>query len=118
MPRASSASIRRRGRRCERGCPSIGAAMNGVTNGRALLAGLRVLEMTQVLSGPFGAQILADLGADVIKLEPPNGDLARAMQPHFIGNDSVYFISLNRNKRSIAVHLKRPEGAARGPPPR
>src|SRR3984957_13221535 len=66
--------------------------------------------MTQVLSGPFGAQILADLGADVIKLEPPAGDLARAMQPHFVGDDSVYFISLNRNKRSVAVDLKRREG--------
>jgi crotonobetainyl-CoA:carnitine CoA-transferase CaiB-like acyl-CoA transferase len=83
-----------------------------MTAGPPLLAGLRVLEMTQVLSGPFGAQILADLGADVIKLEPPTGDLARAMQPHFVGDDSVYFISLNRNKRSVAVDLKRPEGVA------
>ena len=80
--------------------------------GAPLLAGLRVLDMTQVLSGPFGAQVLADLGADVIKLEPPSGDLARAMQPHFVGDDSVYFISLNRNKRSVAVDLKRPEGVA------
>jgi crotonobetainyl-CoA:carnitine CoA-transferase CaiB-like acyl-CoA transferase len=83
-----------------------------MTLGPPLLAGLRVLEMTQVLSGPFGGQMLADLGADVIKLEPPTGDLARAMQPHFVGDDSVYFISLNRNKRSIAVDLKRPEGVA------
>src|SRR5215813_7747167 len=75
-----------------------------------LLAGLRVLDMTQVLSGPYCTQILADLGADVIKLEPPAGDLARAMQPHFIGDDSVYFVSLNRNKRSLAVDLKTPEG--------
>jgi len=75
-----------------------------------LLAGLRVLDMTQVLSGPFGAQILADLGADVIKLEPPHGDLARNMQPHFIGDDSVYFIALNRNKLSVAVDLKTPAG--------
>jgi CoA:oxalate CoA-transferase len=80
------------------------------TPGPPLLAGLRVLDMTQVLSGPFGAQILADLGADVIKLEPPQGDLARAMQPYFVGDDSVYFISLNRNKRSIAVDLKQSEG--------
>jgi CoA:oxalate CoA-transferase len=83
-----------------------------MTSAPPLLAGLRVLEMTQVLSGPFGGQILADLGAEVIKLEPPGGDLARAMQPHFIGDDSVYFISLNRNKRSVAVDLKKPEGAA------
>jgi crotonobetainyl-CoA:carnitine CoA-transferase CaiB-like acyl-CoA transferase len=74
------------------------------------LQGLRVLDMTQVLSGPYCTQILADLGADVIKLEPPHGDLARTMQPHFIGDDSVYFVSLNRNKRSIAVDLKTPEG--------
>src|SRR5262249_57161666 len=53
---------------------------------------------------------LADLGADVIKLEPPQGDLARAMQPHFIGEDSVYFVALNRNKRSVAIDLKQPEG--------
>jgi crotonobetainyl-CoA:carnitine CoA-transferase CaiB-like acyl-CoA transferase len=78
--------------------------------GPPLLQNLRVLDMTQVLSGPFGAQILADLGADVIKLEPPAGDLARAMQPHFVGDDSVYFISLNRNKRSVAVDLKTPAG--------
>jgi CoA:oxalate CoA-transferase len=81
-----------------------------MTLGPPLLAGLRVLDMTQVLSGPFGAQILADLGADVIKLEPPAGDLSRTMQPHFIGDDSVYFIALNRNKRSVAVDLKTPAG--------
>jgi CoA:oxalate CoA-transferase len=82
-----------------------------VTNPAApLLAGLRVLDMTQVLSGPYCTQVLADLGADVIKLEQPAGDLARAMQPHFIGDDSVYFVSLNRNKRSIAIDLKKPEG--------
>jgi len=78
--------------------------------GAPLLHGLRVLDMTQVLSGPFCTQILADLGADVIKLESPQGDLARAMQPHFIGDDSVYFVALNRNKRSVAVDLKKPEG--------
>jgi crotonobetainyl-CoA:carnitine CoA-transferase CaiB-like acyl-CoA transferase len=78
--------------------------------GAPLLQGLRVLDMTQVLSGPYCTQILADLGAEVIKLEPPQGDLARAMQPHFIGDDSVYFVALNRNKRSIAVDLKTPEG--------
>ena len=83
-----------------------------VTNPTAtpLLAGLRVLDMTQVLSGPYCTQILADLGAEVIKLEPPAGDLARAMQPHFIGDDSVYYVALNRNKRSIALDLKKPEG--------
>src|SRR3979409_2080624 len=75
-----------------------------------LLQGLLVLDMTQVLSGPYCTQVLGDLGAEVIKLEAPQGDLARAMQPHFVGPDSVYFVSLNRNKRSVVVDLKTPEG--------
>src|SRR5690242_1838712 len=74
-----------------------------------LLQGLLVLDMTQVLSGPYCTQVLGDLGAEVIKLEAPQGDLARAMQPHFVGPDSVYFVSLNRNKRSVVVDLKTPE---------
>jgi crotonobetainyl-CoA:carnitine CoA-transferase CaiB-like acyl-CoA transferase len=77
-----------------------------------LLQGLLVLDMTQVLSGPYCTQVLGDLGAEVIKLEAPHGDLARAMQPHFVGPDSVYFVSLNRNKRSVVVDLKTPEGVA------
>jgi crotonobetainyl-CoA:carnitine CoA-transferase CaiB-like acyl-CoA transferase len=68
--------------------------------------------MTQVLSGPYCTQVLGDLGAEVIKLEAPQGDLARAMQPHFVGPDSVYFVSLNRNKRSVVVDLKTAEGVA------
>ena len=74
------------------------------------LAGLRVLDFTQVVSGPYATQILADLGAEVIKVEPPQGDLARHMPPHFVGEDSVYYVSLNRNKRSLAVDLKQPKG--------
>src|SRR5262249_14589464 len=79
-----------------------------------LLSSLRVLDMTQVLSGPYCTQILADLGADVIKLESPAGDLARAMQPHFIGDDSVYFVSLNRSKRSVEADLKTTQGVNLG----
>src|SRR3979411_1729566 len=75
-----------------------------------LLQGLPFLDMTQVLSGPYCTQVLGDLGAEVIKLEAPQGDLARAMQPHFVGPDSVYFVSLNRNKRSVVVDLKPPDG--------
>ena len=66
------------------------------------LSGVRVLDLTQVLSGPFCTQMLADLGADVIKVEAPQGDIARSMPPHFVGADSVYYLAINRNKRSIA----------------
>lgn len=70
------------------------------------LAGVRVLDLTHVLSGPFCTQILGDLGADVIKVESPEGDLARRMPPHFVGEDSVYFTAVNRNKRSLVVDMK------------
>lgn len=77
---------------------------------RPPLAGVRVLDLTQFLSGPHCTQILADLGADVIKLEAPEGDLSRSIPPHFVGPDSVYFLSVNRNKRSVCVNLKTAEG--------
>jgi CoA:oxalate CoA-transferase len=76
----------------------------------APLQGLRVLDMTIFLSGPYCTQMLADLGADIIKLESPQGDLSRGVPPHFVGDDSVYYLSINRNKSSIVVDLKTPEG--------
>lgn len=76
----------------------------------APLAGISVLDLTQFLSGPYCTQMLADLGADVIKVEPPQGDLARSIPPHAIGADSVYYLSINRNKRSIVIDMKQPEG--------
>ncbi|HEY4317110.1 MAG TPA: CoA transferase [Herbaspirillum sp.] len=74
------------------------------------LAGLRVLDLTQFLSGPFGTMILGDLGAEVIKVEPKTGELSRTIPPHFVGEDSVYYLSVNRNKKNIVVDLKTPEG--------
>ena len=74
------------------------------------LRGIRVLDLTQFLSGPFATQILADLGADVIKLEPPQGDPIRAVPPHFVGENSVYYLCINRNKRALAVDMKVAEG--------
>jgi CoA:oxalate CoA-transferase len=76
------------------------------------LKGIRVLDLTQFLSGPFSTQILADLGAEVIKLEAPQGDLARHIPPHFVEKDSVYYLSINRGKQSVVADMKTPEGAA------
>lgn len=70
---------------------------------------IRVVDLTSVLSGPFCTWLLSTLGADVIKVENPNGDLARATPP-FENEVSLYFASLNRNKRSIVLDLKSDEG--------
>ncbi len=78
----------------------------------AALDGLRVLDLSNQLSGPYCAMLLGDLGADVVKVEhPAGGDAARAGAPH-VGGESVPFMLTNRNKRSIAVDLKSPEGLA------
>jgi crotonobetainyl-CoA:carnitine CoA-transferase CaiB-like acyl-CoA transferase len=71
----------------------------------AALAGVRVLDVTQVMAGPFCAMLLADLGADVIKIEPPSGDSTRRM-PRAVGADSPSFNAVNRGKRSVVVDLK------------
>jgi crotonobetainyl-CoA:carnitine CoA-transferase CaiB-like acyl-CoA transferase len=76
------------------------------------LSDIRVLDLTQVLSGPYCTQMLADLGADVIKVEGPQGDIARSMPPHYVADDSVYYLSINRNKRSVVVDMKTPDGVA------
>jgi crotonobetainyl-CoA:carnitine CoA-transferase CaiB-like acyl-CoA transferase len=78
--------------------------MNQMTRVRAL-EGLRVLDVTQVMAGPFCAMLLADLGADVIKVEPPAGDSTREM-PGAVGTDSPSFNAVNRGKRSIVLNLK------------
>ncbi len=74
------------------------------------LHSLRVCDLTQNLAGPFCTQILGDLGADVIKVEAPGGDPGRAWGPPFWGSDSTLFLSANRNKRSVVLDLKSPEG--------
>src|SRR5207249_7279229 len=73
------------------------------------LDGLRVLDVTQVMAGPFCAMLLADLGADVIKIEPPAGDSTRQM-PGAVGADSPPFNAVNRGKRSVVLNLKAAEG--------
>ncbi|WP_417260640.1 CaiB/BaiF CoA transferase family protein [Celeribacter sp.] len=83
--------------------------MTNQTSPRPMLEGVRIVDLTTFLSGPFCTQVLADLGADVVKVEPPTGDSSRHIPPHFVGDDSAYFLAHNRNKRSIAADLKSPE---------
>jgi crotonobetainyl-CoA:carnitine CoA-transferase CaiB-like acyl-CoA transferase len=75
------------------------------------LGGLKVLDLTRALAGPYCTMMLADLGADVIKVEPPGrGDETREWGPPFVSGESAYFMSVNRNKRSIVINLKEKEG--------
>jgi crotonobetainyl-CoA:carnitine CoA-transferase CaiB-like acyl-CoA transferase len=75
------------------------------------LEGVRVLDLSRVLAGPYATMMLADLGADVLKVEhPERGDDTRHWGPPFAGGESAYFLSVNRNKRSIGADLKNPGG--------
>jgi hypothetical protein len=67
------------------------------------LSRLLVLDLTQFLAGPYAAQIFGDLGARVIKIEPPGGEMARAVAPHFVKGESAYYLAVNRNKESLAI---------------
>ena len=76
------------------------------------LTGYRILDLTQGLCGPFGAMRLGDAGAEIVKLEPLGGDASRTMGPPFVGQDSAVFLSLNRNKKSLALDIRTAEGQA------
>jgi formyl-CoA transferase len=78
----------------------------GSTAETGALAGLRVLDLTRILAGPLCTQMLGDMGADVIKVEPPGtGDDTRTWGPPFAGGESAYFLGVNRNKRSLTLNL-------------
>ena len=77
-----------------------------------MLRDVRIIDLSWVLGGPFGGQALAQLGAEVIKIEPLKGDMARTIPPHFFGGDSAFFLSVNRGKKSVALDLKNPDGLA------
>src|SRR6476660_8488887 len=76
------------------------------------LAGIRVLDLTHMLSGPYCTWLLGSLGADVIKVERPrSGDFTRIIEP-MVEDESLYFLSVNRNKRSLTLNRKDPRGKA------
>jgi formyl-CoA transferase len=85
-------------------------AGKGLAASPGALAGLKVIDLTRVLGGPYCTMILSDHGAEVIKIEPPQGDETRDWGPPFDGADASYFIGVNRNKRSIALDLGQPAG--------
>ena len=75
------------------------------------LQGVRVLEMAQAIAGPFAARMLADMGAEVIKVEQPGvGDMSRRIGPHFLGGESAYYLNFNRNKQSVTINLQQNQG--------
>jgi formyl-CoA transferase len=74
------------------------------------LNGIRVLDLSRVLAGPYCTMVLGDLGAEVIKVEPPEGDETRGWGPPFAGGESAYYLCVNRNKRDIVINLKTDEG--------
>ncbi|XP_004840312.1 succinate--hydroxymethylglutarate CoA-transferase isoform X13 [Heterocephalus glaber] len=109
----SVAALRRSGLLCGRG------GGRGLWTGRPKsetdnvkpLVGVKILDLTRVLAGPFATMNLGDLGAEVIKVERPGvGDDTRTWGPPFVGTESTYFLSVNRNKKSIAVNIKDPKG--------
>jgi crotonobetainyl-CoA:carnitine CoA-transferase CaiB-like acyl-CoA transferase len=81
------------------------------------LAGLRVIDLSTVLAGPYATMLLADLGADVVKVEPPEGDATRGWGPPWVGDElagtrtAAYFLAINRNKRSVRLDLRQSAGA-------
>ncbi len=85
-----------------------------MTNNPGALAGVKIVDLSRVLAGPYATQILGDHGADIVKVEPPLGDETREWGPPFRGDGaergpSAYYVNINRNKRGIALDLNKPE---------
>jgi crotonobetainyl-CoA:carnitine CoA-transferase CaiB-like acyl-CoA transferase len=78
----------------------------------AALGDVVVLDLSHALAGPFASTMLGDYGAEIIKIEPLDGEIARAWGPPFYGDEAAYFVNLNRNKKSVALDLKHPDGKA------
>lgn len=84
--------------------------MLGLTNKKGALEGKLIIDLSRVLGGPYCTQVLADHGAEVIKIEPPRGDETRDWGPPYHGEDAAYFIGVNRNKRAMGLDLSKEEG--------
>ena len=87
-------------------------AGTGLASTAGALAGIKVVDLTRVLGGPYCTMVLSDHGAEVIKVEPPQGDEVRDWGPPFHEGDASYFIGVNRNKRAMALDIGKPEGQA------
>ncbi len=87
-------------------------AGKGLARTAGALAGIKVVDLTRVLGGPYCTMVLSDHGAEVIKVEPPQGDEVRDWGPPFHEGDASYFIGVNRNKRAMALDIGKPEGQA------
>jgi len=81
-------------------------------HGGAALDDIVVLDLSHALAGPFASTMLGDYGAEIIKIEPIDGEISRHWGPPFYGGEAAYFVNLNRNKKSVALDLKHPEGKA------
>ncbi|WP_244137661.1 CoA transferase [Burkholderia sp. BCC1644] len=88
------------------------SAANATNATRGALDGLKVVDLSRVLGGPYCTQALADHGATVVKIEPPDGDETRGWGPPFLGDTAWYFMGVNRNKEGLALDLSRDEGRA------
>src|SRR5438093_7044009 len=84
---------------------TIGAVMMALSD-------LTVLDLSEALAGQDASTMLADYGANIIKIEPPDGDMSRRWGPPFYGEETAYFVNLNRNKKSVTIDLKHPDGKA------
>src|ERR1700733_1294857 len=95
------------------GMPVTGMPVTGMPvtampqTGLPPLAGMKVVDFSRLFAGPYATMTLADLGADVIKVEPPSGDEARHFGPPFLGGEGMNFMALNRHKRSISLDIKK-----------
>src|SRR5438309_11984582 len=112
MHAPSSASLAAREVHCAVECSTSRGIVPGMATFPLALDGVRVLDLSRVIAGPWCGALLGDLGADVIKVEDPGvGDESRTWPPHKDGESAGYLVN-NRNKRGIAVNLKEPDGVA------